>query len=254
MIIPGGRHQRPAARSWTDSRRSRQPGGIIIVGRDYLPESDLKLQEWANRYVAYLTANPEQFGLTEADLAELVATTPEFAQARADHDRARTTARGLCSAKKAKRATLAKQIRSMAARIQGHPNMTNQQRASLGLPKRGMSSPPPGPEGSRDKPVAGINISALLRHTLRIRNQNANDITKGKPEGVRAVEVWVKVGDPPADPEADMRYVNMSTRNTLAVPFPPGDGNKQAHYKMRWVYKDGKKGGWSDLQSATIAA
>ncbi len=225
---------------------------------DFVPKSDVDLQVWTSTFTTYLAANLAKFGLVAADVAALNAAEPEFNTARNDTNAARATYRGEVSNKKVKRGTLVDEIRTVAARVQSCPATTNQDRDALGIPRRGETAPvPQDVELLADRPLAGINIAQIGRHTLRIQNDNQGVVSLGKPEGVKAVEVWVKVGEPPVDtdvPELVMRYVNMSTRNTVSVPFPPGDGNKQAHYKLRWVYSSGLKGGWSETQSATIAA
>ncbi len=223
---------------------------------DWIPTKDLELQVWMDTFLTYLSTNLAHFGLVAADVLDLTAASPEFSQARVAAEDARIVYKGLVSDKGAKRDALVDLLRPMVARLQTFPATTNQDRDSLGIPRRGgTSAVPQAIELLPDRPVAGINIGTIRRHTLRIQNDIDGTITSGKPEGVKAVEVWVKVGEAPTgEPETDMRYVNMSTKNTLAVAFAPEDGNKQAHYKMRWIYNGGQKGGWSELQSATIAA
>lgn len=223
---------------------------------DYLPGKDLDLQAWMNTFMTYLAANLAHFGLLPADIADLQAIEPEFMTARNLVSTTLTTYRGLVSDKDDKRAAMVSLIRPMVANLQTHPETTNQDRDALGIPRRGeASSVSQSFDLDADRPVAGINIGTIRRHALRIQNDNEGVISPGKPEGAKSVEIWVKVGEPPVgEPETTMRYVNTWTKNKMTVPFGPDDGNKQAHYKMRWVYTNGQKGAWSELQSATIAA
>lgn len=221
---------------------------------DWIPAKDLELQVWGDTFLAYLTANLAHFGLLPADVVPLDAAAPDFSLARVTAEDARIVYKGLVSDKNAKRDALVSLLRPMVARLQTYPGTTNQDRDSLGIPRRGETPMvTAGAEGSVDRPIATVNIGQRLKHTLRIQNQNLDVITPGKPTGVRAVEVWAKVGPPPTD-EIDVTYIDMSTRNTVTVPYVGADGNKQAHYQMRWVYSNGEKGNWSELVSATIAA
>lgn len=221
---------------------------------DYIPGKDVDLQLWTSRFAAYVASNLAHLGLVAADVADINLTEPEFGGARIALDAAFTAYKTALSERDLRREALVDVIRPLVARIQTHPETTNVDREAMWIPLRGNApSVPAAMEGSPYRPTASIDIRALLTHTLRIENTDGTTTSKGKPEGVKAVEVWVKVGEPPAD-ETDLRYVNMSSRNTVTVPFTTVDGNKQAHYKMRWVYKNGAKGTWSDLQSATIAA
>jgi hypothetical protein len=189
-----------------------------------------------------------------ADIVDLQASDSDFSIARFDAEAALTTYRGLVQDKNLKRESMVDLIRPMVARLQTYPATTNQDREQLGIPLRGVvPSVPVGIDTSEDRPIATVNISQRLKHTLRIQNQNTDVVTPGKPAGVMAVEVWAKVGPPPED-ETDVTYVNMSTRNTVTVPYAGADANKQAHYQMRWVYTNGAKGNWSEIVSATIAA
>ncbi len=223
---------------------------------DYLPNKDVDLQLWTARFVAYVSSNLAHLGLVAGDIVDLAAAEPEFSGARIALDTAYTAYKSALSERDLRRESLVDAIRPLVARIQTNPETTNVDREAMWIPLRGNApSAQTVAEGSPDRPTASIDIRALLTHTLRIENTDGTTTTKGKPEGVKAVEVWVKVGEQPTgEPETDMRYVNMSSKNTMAVPFTTVDGNKQAHYKLRWVYKNGIKGGWSDLQSATIAA
>ena len=224
------------------------------MSSDYLPGKDLELQTWMNKFMLYLGANLAHFGLVAADIADMQLSETDFSMARFNTEAALTTYRGLVQDKNLKRETMESLIRPMVARLQTYPETTNQDREELGIPLRGVApTVPVGIDTSVDRPIATVNISQRLKHTLRIQNQNEDVITAGKPAGVRAVEVWAKVGPAPVD-ETDVTYVDVSTRNTVTVPYAGADGNKQAHYQMRWVYSNGEKGNWSEVVSATIAA
>ena len=76
-------------------------------------------------------------------------------------------------------------------------------------------------------------------------------------------EVWVKLVDAdqpaPTNPAA-LAFLTMTTKPTFRAEFKPGDGGKRwgaALYMARWINTwggRGKKGPWSEIATATVAA
>ncbi|NOT01326.1 MAG: hypothetical protein HOP29_11940 [Phycisphaerales bacterium] len=96
--------------------------------------------------------------------------------------------------------------------------------------------------------------------------------------GVMGAEIWVKIGDPaPTDPN-QCTFLALDSRTPYTAEYAGADGNKTAHYMLRWVSTRGDKGppalddpsraklavaqrrvlagchGWSETASATIGA
>ena len=220
---------------------------------DYLPRNDLEYQSWLLRFMNYLAPRLPNFGLPVDALQPLDGASPEFDAALASFQTARATALTTSAAKKEKRVITENIVRALVGQIQAYPDTTNEDREGLGITLRGASAEPTDIETSQDRPVVFIDISQRLRHTLRIQNESVMGATTAKPAGVRGAEIWVKVGEAPQTP-ADCTYYDMATKSPFPVAFDGADGNKPAHYMLRWVSSGGEKGAWSEVETATIAA
>ena len=58
---------------------------------------------------------------------------------------------------------------------------------------------------------------------------------------------------PPVDP-GELTFLAVDTRTPYMTEFDGADGNKMAHYMLRWLNPKGQTGPWSQTVSATIGA
>ena len=91
---------------------------------------------------------------------------------------------------------------------------------------------------------------------LRIVDETTPD-RRGKPAGVFAAVVFVKVG-PATDPAPvtidDGRYAGMATRGRFAIPLPADANGKTLWAYAQWVNDRGEGGPISAAVRTTIAA
>lgn len=223
------------------------------MGTNYLPYNDAEFTNWVVSFVAYLAPHVDEFGLTAADIATLLADKPEWESAFNAHLAAQASARSARQNKDARREALEADIRSLVNRIQAYPGTTDAQREDLGITVRSSIATPTDLEASGDKPVAIIDISGRMKHVLRIQNQTPTGMSRAKPAGALGCEVWRKVGEEPVG-DTDLEYVDLVTRSPYVVQYSAEDAGKNAHYMFRWVSAKGEKGTWSETETATIAA
>jgi hypothetical protein len=143
-------------------------------------------------------------------------------------------------------------IRAMVRRRQISPDVSDEERALLGITvASGPSAPPAG--GPTARPVGTVDTSERLRHTIAFRNE-ATPTSQAKPQGVMGCEIWVKIGDPaPTDP-SQLEFLALDTSTPYVADYPGTAGGQTAHYMLRWVTTQGAKGPWSETVSATIGA
>ncbi len=216
---------------------------------DYVPHSELKLISWAEKFVGFLEDHAAETGLPPEELAAVRSEFDEFASAFAAHDAARVHAKAMCSVKDDARRPLVNRLRSIATRVK--VNMTidaevkNGARAVIGKsprhPRMGVSD---------DRPHAIIDTGQRLRHIFRIMNENTQGIHKARPSDVVACELWRRNGDG----TGDWKYVGGKSGKPFAILYREEDSGKQVQYRLRWVGRQGVKGGWSGIKIATIAA
>ena len=77
-------------------------------------------------------------------------------------------------------------------------------------------------------------------------------------------EVWltlIDAGQPANSPIiaslgnlAALAFLTMAIKPSIRADFRSGDGGKTAVYLLRWTHTRGKKGPWSEIAAATVAA
>jgi hypothetical protein len=219
----------------------------------YFPSNDDQFNTWMTAFDAYLDLHFAEFGLTAAD-SDLIHNQllPPFKAALSTHQAAQTAARTATTAKNDARAELETGARSIIARIIAYP-ATDAERDALGLPARNSGGLAMGVEFGEEKPLAIIDISTRLQHTMRVQTVTATGTKRGRPAGTTGAEVWRKVGEAPVGTQG-MEYVGLATGGPFLIQYPAEDAGKTAHYALRWVGGKGVPGAWSETESATIAA
>lgn len=224
------------------------------MSNSYIPSNDVQFHTWLDRFMSYLSANLEKFGLTANDFLDLENEGPEFAVKLNSYHDSRTVAKAACRAKNDQRELVEDITKALVARVQAHPDTTNDDREQLGIPLRGVSTTPQEVPLLDSRPSAVIDIRPSRKHVLRIHDETDVGPFRRKPHGVYGCEIWVKIGNEPPTSDAELIYVKTSTKNPCLVEFGAEDVGKQAYYRLRWISRDGRVGDWAEIDTATIAA
>lgn len=219
---------------------------------DYIPAGDRDFDAWENNFVAYATANAAALGLDPlVDIPPLTAAESTWDADFVALTTAQAAAQSARQAKDAARDAFEAVIRPLVARLQASPDVSDAERARLGItvPDR---IPTPA-EIPATRPVVSVDTRQRLQHTVSFADE-ATPTRKAKPKGVMGVELWVKIGDPPPVDETQLTFLATDTRTPYVATYPGADANKVAHYMLRWVNTRGEKGPWSETASATIGA
>lgn len=214
---------------------------------DYIPEEQAARFFWLQTFKDYFMIHAENLGYTEADATELDMLWTPYADAYTDlapKKNAYTAAVGLLGETSA---AFVDEVRSLAGGIQANTGVTDAQRASAGLPIRKVSRTRVGVPTTR--PVAEINTSQRLQHTISFRDERGQG--KAKPEGVRGCEIWYVIGPAPAS-LTEARYLATDTATPYLATYSPADAGKTVHYFLRWVNTRNEPGPWSETVAATI--
>ncbi|MBL0870350.1 MAG: hypothetical protein IBJ18_07235 [Phycisphaerales bacterium] len=217
---------------------------------DYIPGPDANFQAWQSNFVTYANANLAALGLTAADMAPVTAAQSTWATAFPAHVAAVAAAKAAKQTKDEARAAYVAVIRPLVRRLQAAPQVSDAERAALGITVRQEPSPIGAPTTS---PICTIECGARLQQTLRFVD-SATPTRKAKPQGAIGVEIWNKVGNAPPAGEADLRFVAVDTNSPYVMNFDSTDGGKTNYVWMRWVSPTGERGPWGEQAQATIAA
>ncbi len=101
------------------------------------------------------------------------------------------------------------------------------------------------------RPVLFIDFSESRQHTLHISDEEKSG--KAKPKGVKACEIWYKIGDEEPVDDSELSYAGSSSKSTFLVTFDLAQRGKKVYYNARWINTRGAKGPWGEFASAIIA-
>ncbi|MEZ6059653.1 MAG: hypothetical protein R3C19_04760 [Planctomycetaceae bacterium] len=216
-----------------------------------IPNSEGKFDAFARNFVKQVSENPDEYDLSSEKIATLQKQLTEWDTTYAAAEEARDAAKAATVQKDEARAALEESIRSAARRIQADDDVSNAAREKAGLPVHKTTRTPVPPP--RTSPVGSVISTDVLEHTLSYSDQGTPD-RRARPYGIQGCEIFVSVSDAaPADPD-EYAFVTLSTRTPERITFPSADGNRTAHYLLRWVNTKGEYGPWSNPVSATIPA
>jgi len=217
---------------------------------DYIPGPDASFQAWQSNFVTYANANLAALGLTAADMTPITAAQTPWVNGFTAHIAAVNAAKAAKQTKDEARAAYVAAIRPLVRRLQASPQVSDAERASLGITVRQE----PGPIGPpTTAPICSIECGNRLQQVLRFVD-SATPTRKAKPAGALGVEIWNKVGTTPPTGESDLRFVAVDTNAPYVMNFDSADGGKTNYVWMRWVSPTGERGPWGEQAQATIAA
>jgi hypothetical protein len=219
---------------------------------NYIPGSDSGFDEWVDNFLTYATPRMEAMGFTDADLLDVSTAAPLWKTALNNQIMWKAQAQAATVTKDESRADLEQKIRALVNRLQAGPDVTDADRAGLGITVRGMAVVPVGMPPTQ-RPTGRANGGQPLKHIVSFENEADAGVSKAKPAGVSGCEIWVKVGDAPTGP-SDMSFAKTASRTPAIVEHAEEDAGKMAYYRLRWVNGKGEPGTWSDVFQATIAA
>ena len=218
---------------------------------DYIPPADPAFDTWEANFVNYVLGNFATLGLVVGDVADVGTAHTAWTVAYPANSTAQTAAQAARQTKDDARAALESEIRSLTRRLQASPDVDDTERAAMGITVPDTVGTAAAVPATR--PLVTVDTSQRLRHVIAFVDE-ATPTRKAKPAGVMGVELWVKIGDPaPVDP-SELTFLSVDTRTPYVTNFDGADGNKVAHYMLRWESTRGETGPWSETASATIGA
>ena len=222
------------------------------MAADYIPGADGEFDAWQSNFVTYATANAAALGLDPlVDIPPLTAAQGGWATDYAANTAAQAAAQAARQAKGAARSAFEAVVRPLVGVLQASAAVDDTERKALGITVPDTTPTPVGPPTSR--PVVTVDSGQRLQQTIAFQDE-LTPTSKAKPAGVRGAQIWVKIGDPaPVDPN-ELTYLATDTRTPYVTDFDGVDGNKVAHYMLRWESTRGDVGPWSETASATIGA
>ena len=213
-----------------------------------LPRTDAAFLAFVDRFVAELSSDPDRYHIDPgrtgevADLVtRLVASRAEVGDLAGRLDAARVRRRQLW-------AELQVSVRSLVRILQNDRRLTDEDRASVGVPPRVS------PAVVRDsvptvEPDVRVWPVDRLRHALKLRPVSGGSIW---PEDARGVEVHRMLGVDGSQDPTRYRRIEVMRRRRLELAFDASEAGEMAHYLFRYVDRRGRPGPWSQVVSVTV--
>jgi hypothetical protein len=218
---------------------------------DYIPSQDTEFDPWVKTYVDYAVANHLALGLTVALKDALQAAYDLWMPAYQSHLSAQAAANSATQNKLSARASLETIVREATNLIQANTSVTNEQKAALGVTiRKETKTPTPVPT---TRPMAEVDNRNRLEHTINFFDE-ATPSSKAKPAGVRACELWCKIGGAPPVDTTELTYLATDTKTPYIAHFDGTTAGQTVHYWLRWVNTRNEPGPWSETISVTISA
>lgn len=214
---------------------------------DYIPRERAARFQWLGTFRTDLASNAVALGFTPADVIATDDLWMPYSDAFNALPPTENAYNAAVTVLNEEEETFIAHVRGMVAEIQTNPDVTDAQRTAAGLPIRKTTRTAAAVPTTR--PVAEVDTSQRLQHTVSFRNEGATD--RAKPEGVRGCEIWCVIGPAPAS-VADARYLATDTASPYLATFDAADAGKTVHYFLRWVNTRSEAGPWSETVAATI--
>lgn len=217
---------------------------------DYLPRSEGALHSWVTSFSENIAANPEGYGLDDADAQTIVEVVQAYEEAYTRATTPLTRTQPALVARNGARSNMLQVVRRYARAIRANAAVSDTTRAKLGLGAEGkarMRVPAP-----TTHPMVRIVAIAHCSHELRCSDMDNPD-GSWKPAGAIGMQLFCHVGESaPPDP-LDARFERFVTRPRQVVHFKPEQIGKTAFYMARWQTARGEAGPWGALASRMIS-
>jgi hypothetical protein len=213
---------------------------------DFIPRSDAETIAHGKSLTLYVTNHMDALGLRPGDETRLVNALSDFETKYNDSVTKKSEAEASIEEKDAAREEYEALLR--AFNLDMH-DAGDQHRAAMGLTVKDTVRTAVGAPDSH--PVGEVETNQKLIHIIHFRDELTPD-SKGKPDGVQGVQIWLKTsGAPPVDYK-ECQYVATDSRTPYNCNFEGVDAGKTAYYLLRWINGKGETGPWSPLIQATI--
>lgn len=187
----------------------------------YFPSTDSALVSWGRNFSDQINASPSLFGLSVeiAQQFEVIQAELEVAYRKVINPATRTQAH--VSGKNYARESMKQAARRIVSIINGQANVTDAQRAVLGLTVAKLKSKIPVPDV---KPT--IVVSQVVGHLVKVRVSNFEATGRHRrPTGVSGANLFCFAGENPPDPK-EWKFIGNSSSRDFEIrvdpAIPPG--------------------------------
>ena len=235
-------------RVWTQKPKKRK---TKTMAETFIPTKEELLSNFLGTFVTNATGHEVAMGLTVLKVGEVTTAKEDWDGALAEYKAKAEALKGLLAAKDAAWDAAVALMREINNTVQSKAGVNPDLKANCGLPV--YDDTPTRVAVPASRPVLGVDASQRLQHKISFRDADATD-SRAKPEGVREIELWSKVGAPAPTDASQCQFVLAGSKNGLMVAYTGAQAGQPVHYMARWKNTRGEYGPWSETVIATIGA
>ena len=217
--------------------------------KDFIPENDTVFNGWQANLTAYVLTNKVRFNIPDDSWDSLgqMKSVWEAKYVITGKPETRTTP-AVQAKNEAKKNYVSELRKFIKGFLQYNPAVTDEDRASMGLPIHSTSRKPvPTPT---THPEFDVDTSMMRRLNIRFRDAGKN--TSAKPFGVHGAEIrWAILNAPPSTVD-ELVNVAFDTRTPFMLEFADNERGKTVYFCLRWENTRSVKGPWGAFGSAVI--
>jgi hypothetical protein len=216
---------------------------------DYIPIKDEAFLDWARNLTAYAAAHYSPWNIPDpaAALQAPLAVYAAAFEAALNPNRGRVDVLAKNDAKKRLKSAIRVYVK---AYLINNPAVRDEERAAMGLPiHKTTKTPVPVPHTA---PQLFVDTGTRRRLSVTYRDEGSS--TRGKPAGVRGIEVrWAIRDAAPADIGKELMNSAFDTKPPLVIDFGEQDRGKKVFLCGRWeIEREGEKGPFGDIEEAIV--
>ncbi len=219
-----------------------------------IPDSDAEFDAMWTAFMTYAAANLAALGISAAgsEWTNLLAAKADWDAKYAAHIAGQNTARSLREAKDVSRDNGEGQLSAMIAMLRANPAVvSNAELEALGLSiydtiRTRVAVP-------TTRPVLKVDTSQRQEHTVRFTDETTPTSIR-KPDGVRGIELWLKIGGAPPVNLSECQFIALDTKSPYVFAFDPEAYGQTAYWIGRWSNTRGETGPISETVAATVVA
>lgn len=222
------------------------------MANPYIPGDEDGKLFWLSNFAAKLPTYAASLGLTGTEPADMTTKSDAAAASRLASDNAQAAARAAIQTKRANIADAVSFARSLVARIQPHPAMTDTIRADLQITIPDTTPTPSSPDDVMNIPPPLVRLDWSVRRQITIHwGPNPGDErNNGRPSGTVGAQImWARGGIPTN--EASWVALEIDTDSPF-IHHVDEDAPITLAYRARYVGKNLKFGPPSDPATCTV--
>jgi len=219
--------------------------------KDYIPQTDGNFNSWQNAYINFAVANAGLLELTPAQILELQNAQTEWVNAYTNHLSAQATAKRLTHIKNQQLKNLKQTIRKITRQIQANPDITNSQRANLGIRIRDTKRTPLSDEIILKTKSPIIEPKCIAPKIVRIDwyPSSVDNDRRGLPDGIDGIIIWVATSC--ENPKYE--FLTMDTASPY-IHNVENDDTVTLLYRAQWFDKRKRRGPFSNVVKVAVTA